>query len=226
MTSLVTSISGMTLKGFQEKKLGPRLTSIQMNWHDITGTSRTVFHARSQRKELDKFQTAGNILHTNKSRSHTAFLLTKFNMQTFLPLPSFKKSAEVLDYKRLGNQRNEAKTVYNIITKKITGGAWKGHPCTLMWAPYPHALALYFNEICKAWESRGYINNIARLPVDQNLLKFPPWMGHHDFHSSHRAALLYKDFEWYSQFGWCEQPQLHYLWPVYDEALAFKLAWR
>jgi hypothetical protein len=50
-------------------------------------------------------------------------------------------------------------------------------------------------------------------------------MGHHDFHSSHRAALLYKDFEWYSQFGWCEQPQLHYLWPIYDEALTFKLAW-
>lgn len=150
---------------------------------------------------------------------------TTLTMQTFLPLPSFKKSAEVLDYKRLGNQRNEAKLCYEIITHKRVGGRWKGHPCVKMWAPYPNALALYFNEICKAWENSGYINNIARLPINQNTLKFPPWLGHPDFHSSHRAALLYKNYEWYSQFGWCEQPELKYLWPIYDEALTFKLMW-
>ncbi len=32
--------------------------------------------------------------------------------------------------------------------------------------------------------------------------------------SNHRAALLYKDPEYYSQFGWTEEPALEYHWPV------------
>lgn len=143
-------------------------------------------------------------------------------MQTFLPLPSFQKSAEVLDYQRLGNQRNEAMLCYRIITRKMPGGRWKGHPCLKMWAPYPQALACYFNEICIEWENRGYTNNMPRLSVDLNKLKFPPWLGHKEFHSSHRAALLFKLPEWYRRFDWCEHPRIHYLWPIYDEEFVFR----
>lgn len=141
-------------------------------------------------------------------------------MQTFLPYKSFVESAKALDYRRLGKQRVEAMTMW----KTICGHheAWKFHPCTKMWGPYPDALALYFNTICAEWESRDYINNMKRIAVDHNKLKYPPWLGHEDFHRSHRAALLYKDFEYYSQFGWIEKPQIKYLWPVYDERLAFK----
>jgi hypothetical protein len=141
-------------------------------------------------------------------------------MQTFLPYPSFRDSAASLDYKRLGNQRNEAMVIW----KTIHGhhDAWKHHPCSRMWGPYPDALADYFNAICREWESRGYTNNLKRLQIDQNRLKYPPWLGHVDFHASHRAALLYKDREHYSQFGWIEKPSLKYLWPIQDEALAFK----
>jgi hypothetical protein len=49
----------------------------------------------------------------------------------------------------------------------------------------------------------------------------PPWLGNESLHSSHRAALLYKDYSWYSKFGWSEQPavpdkkgRLPYYWPI------------
>ena len=37
-------------------------------------------------------------------------------MQTFLPYKSFTKSAQVLDYKRLGKQRVEAMQIFNALT--------------------------------------------------------------------------------------------------------------
>lgn len=142
-------------------------------------------------------------------------------MQTFLPLPSFQQSAQVLDTKRLGNQRNEALVVYRTIHNPHAK-AWKHHPCTRMWSAYSDALAMYYNEILNEWINRGFKNHMDFLPVHQNSLKFPQWIGNQDFHSSHRAALLYKEPRWYKQFGWTERPQLRYVWPIHDEQSTFK----
>ncbi len=141
-------------------------------------------------------------------------------MQTFLPLPSFRKSAQVLDYQRLGNQRNEALTVYRTI-RNPHARAWRHHPCTRMWSLYSEALAMYYNEILEEWESRGFKNQMQKLPINQNELKFPPWLGNVAYHSSHRAALLFKDPKWYAQFGWIEVPKIQYLWPIEDEKSTF-----
>jgi hypothetical protein len=54
-------------------------------------------------------------------------------MQTFLPSTSFIQSAKCLDYKRLGKQRVEAKTIINILEGKTTSNAWRNHPATKMW---------------------------------------------------------------------------------------------
>ena len=43
-------------------------------------------------------------------------------------------------------------------------------------------------------------------------IKFPHWLGDVRFHSSHRANLLRKDYEYYSQFGWTENPKSPYVW--------------
>ena len=144
-------------------------------------------------------------------------------MQTFLPLPSFQQSAKVLDYRRLGNQRNEALVIYRTI-KNPHAMAWKNHPCTVMWRPYSEALALYHNEIITEWIRRGYNNRMPLLPIQQTKLRFPPWLGNTDFHSSHRSALLFKDLNWYSQFGWIEQPRIAYIWPVIHEDSPFTTA--
>ena len=49
-------------------------------------------------------------------------------MQTFLPYADFKKSAQCLDYKRLGKQRVEAFQVYKIVSGQRTTGGWINHP--------------------------------------------------------------------------------------------------
>ena len=71
-------------------------------------------------------------------------------MQTFLPYSCFKKTATVLDYKRLGKQRVEARQIMDIIENKMTkkGVPYKrfiNHPVVLMWTDYLPCLKKYSN---------------------------------------------------------------------------------
>ena len=132
-------------------------------------------------------------------------------MQTFLPYPDFIETAKCLDNKRLGKQRVEAMTLVKAITE---GNGWSNHPTAKMWKGYENALQLYFNFIVYEWTDRGYLNTLPLFDRDNTTLKFPCWFGNEAFHSSHRAALLAKDYKWYSQFGWREEPQIDYVWPV------------
>lgn len=139
----------------------------------------------------------------------------EFVMQTFLPYPSFKESAKVLDRARLGKQRVEAK---QILLALANGGGWSHHPATKMWRGYEFALAKYGEAICKEWIGRGYKDSL--LPFFQSprpdffdWLK-PPWIGNEEFHASHRSNLLRKMPEHYGQFGWKEPDDLPYVWPT------------
>jgi len=137
-------------------------------------------------------------------------------MQVFLPYPDFEKSVWCLDPKRLGNQ------IYRECLTIIRGG-WPNHPVAKMWHGYECALARYalfgLAELSK--RERHYPHHIATFSEYlNNDSRMPPWLGDLAFHASHRAALLYKDWNWYNQFGWQEQPalpdakgKLPYVWP-------------
>ena len=131
-------------------------------------------------------------------------------MQTFLPYPDFQKTAETLDYRRLGKQRLEAKQILNAMT---TGGGWSHHPATLMWKGYEPALMAYYNGVVREWIARGYRNTMPFMELTGEIV-YPPWFGREDFHSVHRAALLAKDYGFYSKYGWSEDPGIAYIWPV------------
>ena len=139
-------------------------------------------------------------------------------MQTFLPYPDFKQSAQVLDWKRLGKQRVEGMQLLKAITgeKKLDGNSYKGwvnHPATEMWSLYPDVLKIYTNEMINEWIRRGYKNNMDIYEVPQTFI-LPVWLGNKSFHASHRSNLLRKDFDYYSQYGWAEGRDLPYVWPV------------
>jgi len=141
-------------------------------------------------------------------------------MQTFLPYPDFEKTVKCLDYRRLGKQRCEAMQIHNIITGKAKPNkngkiAWSSHPCVLMWIGYENALATYHNFCIYEWIERGYNNNM-KIILYEDKMELPPWFGDNNFHSSHRQTLLFKNFEWYSQFGWKEIPKYEYIWPTKD----------
>ncbi len=139
-------------------------------------------------------------------------------MQTFLPYPSFAQSAQCLDRLRLNKQRSECLTMLR--TNLGLSSAWKNHPCTKQWRGFELSLSLYTWEIIKEWKKRGYcdsceeklLNLIPRREFLDNSVPEPPWLGNHYFHSSHRAALLHKNFGHYSKFGWTEEPKLDYFW--------------
>lgn len=134
-------------------------------------------------------------------------------MQTFLPLPDFKKSFECLDYKRLGKQRVEAQTILKALKFK-TG--WSNHPAVLMWEGYENALKLYFNLCLDEWIKRGYNNTMEKFKLEGEII-YPPWFGKEKFHASHRSNLLRKDFEFYNKYGWIEPTDLPYFWPTKEK---------
>jgi hypothetical protein len=139
-------------------------------------------------------------------------------MQTFLPYPSFRQSASVLDRQRLGKQRVEGYQILRTLLGLSTG--WQNHPAVQMWRGYEWALRDYVSFICKEWKARGYKDTIEQkideleIPMLEVNLADPPWLGNPAFHASHRSNLLRKAPEHYSKFGWTEGPDLEYVWPV------------
>lgn len=139
-------------------------------------------------------------------------------MQTFLPYPSFTRSARALDYRRLGKQRIEAKQILNAITNKRAKG-WRTHPAALMWKGHEYQLACYGIAMCIEWRRRGYVDNqlafFNRFKKRRRWnTKFPAWLGSRQFHRAHKSNLLRKDRKYYKRHGWNVSSRLPYVWPV------------
>jgi hypothetical protein len=120
-------------------------------------------------------------------------------MQTFLPHRMFCQSAKMLDYRRLGKQRVEAKQILNALDPEYNKKGWKSHPAVLMWKGYEEALKYYANCMIREWIDRGYNNTMELYEVDSKQYELPPWIGNKEFHKSHRINLLRKDTEFYSE---------------------------
>ena len=152
-------------------------------------------------------------------------------MQTFVPYPSFAKSAAALDDRRLGKQRVEAMQIIRALTREKYG--WKHHPAVLMWKGYEEALGSYAIAVCKEWCRRGFRDScevqivadlraagIARPRTEAQLKRakaLPPWWGNDAMHRSHRSSLLKKDPEFYRPQFPDDPDDLEYVWPTRDE---------
>lgn len=144
-------------------------------------------------------------------------------MQTFLPYEDFGASARALDSKRLGKQRSEClgilKACYNWKVIPDSKFPWKNHPAVLQWVNHERWLIGYTEYIVNEWQNRGYKDNgtIYKAHLFEGTFKDsikPSWLGYEPYHASHRAALLAKNFEWYKQFKWKEEPKIEYVWPI------------
>jgi len=142
-------------------------------------------------------------------------------MQTFLPYKGFRLSAQTLDYRRLGKQRVEAYQILNVILERTDTKGWRNHPITKMWVGYENALKLYFNICVDEWIKRGYNNNMLLEEITGDVV-YPHWLGNDLIHSSHRANLLRKDKEFYSQYMWIEDSSNPYCWYDTDKRQWYK----
>ena len=144
-------------------------------------------------------------------------------MQTFLPYPSFARSAAVLDDRRLGKQRVEVLQILRAL--HLEGYGWAHHPAVLMWRGHTRALVAYGLAVVVEWTTRGFGDttrgNIVeftrprpavpadRLPAGE----LPPWLGRRTLHRSHQAALVRKDPAAYGAAFPAVDPALAYVWP-------------
>ncbi|MDH6223451.1 MULTISPECIES: MSMEG_6728 family protein [Streptomyces] len=153
-------------------------------------------------------------------------------MQTFLPYADFRRSALVLDRRRLGKQRVEALQVFRALT--VPGYGWRHHPAVRMWTGYEEALVRYGLEVCRVWQEQGRPDTCAAsLTAEYAAFRpeatdvraqealaaaseLPPWLGDRAFHLSHRSALLRKDPEAYGECFSGVPDDIPYVWPGSD----------
>lgn len=112
-------------------------------------------------------------------------------MNTFLPYPDYQRSAQVLDYRRLGKQRVEPKQVLAALRQGpkilyspsskiflwksnpspdhvdlglvvVRSTPWYNHPCTRMWAGHERSLCEYALAMIREWKRRGYCDNLEQ----------------------------------------------------------------
>jgi hypothetical protein len=163
-------------------------------------------------------------------------------MQTFMPIAStdFSDIAKVLDNKRLNKQALEGwQIMMNLLQLDPQGEhrvskGWSNHPAVKMWKGHEQSLYDYIVAMTDEWILRGYKTTIKDKASEtlkvatlhglvSNITKPPTWITESQVYKevakSHRLALLTKDYEWYSQFGWDEDsgkaPESYdYVWPV------------
>jgi hypothetical protein len=163
-------------------------------------------------------------------------------MQTFVPVTSsFEDIARTLDRARLNKQALEGWQILMTLLELDPQGnhrspkGWVNHPAVKMWRGHEMALYIYIQAMVDEWKRRGYKSTIGdkaketiKIAITNGLLSgsvsSPPiWISNTELFkevaSSHRSALLVKDYKWYSQFGWDEDPghqpeSYEYVWPV------------
>lgn len=147
-------------------------------------------------------------------------------MQTFLPYKDFYQSARALDDKTLDKQRVDTMQIMSALMKlrfhtNTANIPWAQHSATKMWRDYEHALLIYQEAICNEWVRRGnrdgMLDKTADLLLGQpgfQMIGDPPWLGLKRLHSSHRANLLYINYDYYQKFNWKENSQEWVWWPV------------
>ena len=148
-------------------------------------------------------------------------------MQTFLPYADYSATAAVLDNQRLNKQALEAWQIMMTLLALDPAGnyrepkGWRNHPAVKLWRGHESALLDYTGAMVTEWVSRGYKSTIydkAQATYEVAMLRGlvndnqpaaqPEWAYDPTFidrfTSSHRTALLAKNYDWYKQFGWPE----------------------
>lgn len=154
-------------------------------------------------------------------------------MQTFLPYPSYRKSASVLDDRRLNKQIVECEQIIKALENPDYG--WQHHPAVNMWRGKYANLVKYGVAMYDEWQRRfddgerggkrdhksgeRITRRYRDLAPFADSLKPPSWLGNEALHRSHRSCLLAKDEQYYRRF-WPELKAAHkvdghwpYVWP-------------
>lgn len=142
--------------------------------------------------------------------------------QLKLPHPDLTMTAKCLTNRELNKQITEAKQIY---TANRYGWGRQGNPHPYeMCKGYDEFVAYYIVCMYKEWQTRlvqgkrggvlkhksgeFILDEIDSGRIDLSDMDYPHWYNNSAIFSSHRSALLYKNYEHYKQFGWSESPAI------------------
>lgn len=144
-------------------------------------------------------------------------------MQTFLPYPSIYDSTKCLDKRRQFKQVVEAGQILDALKIRKEGtprtpGVQRiiSHPASMAFYGYEDALTEYYNIF---WQYAVDVHKVKMKKmglrkVSSQKIEWPKWWAFPAYHANHRARLLEKKPEHYSQFGWTELPTMVNYYPV------------
>ena len=148
--------------------------------------------------------------------------------QTFLPYPNFKKTARVLDNKRLNSTINEGYEAYCYNLGNPSNRPLRhphGHCVNRLWKGYEHTLRRYLTTLKKEAISRGLkpMNTEWFISLEPEHNKQPPWLGINIFHTLYKRHLLYKDPLYYTKYFKRQYPTLGYIAPSKENPTQYKV---
>jgi hypothetical protein len=157
-------------------------------------------------------------------------------MQTFLPYADFRRSAEVLDNKRLNKQILEGYQILKVLHNPDPRAAWRNHPAVKMWNNHQDALYNYIANMVLEARGRGIKTDKNEANLIELHSKYamnwesgmPKWYEDsavlNRLTESHRANLYRKDPEFYVDFMYdnanpcCDKCQ--YYWITHQERIS------
>lgn len=135
-----------------------------------------------------------------------------------MPFADFEKTFYILDYKRLGKQRQETLQILKAMLGIVKH--YKSQSAARAWKGCERGLCEYGIKCCNMWRRRGYQDNtqvifeeILKEHLKDRSIVYPRWIGYEPFHSNQRAILLGKNYLWYNSFNWSESPTDIYEFP-------------
>lgn len=168
-------------------------------------------------------------------------------MQTFITDKYASSIAQTLDNKRLHKQALEAWQILMVLCEVDPDGnerkpkGWVNHPAVKMWRGSEYYLYYYACNMVDEWVSRGYKSTLKEKLFKTLMaaekkgiielgvgIKEPSWWLDSEVMdkviSSHRRALLVKNYEWYHNFEWKEDTEFYpetyeYVWPEPDNSI-------
>ena len=142
-------------------------------------------------------------------------------MQTFLTTfdPNDRLGSYITTFTQLDPKRRNNQVCREGIT--LLRGKWPNHPAAKLWAPYREELAVYLLAGLVVLYAQSRSSKYLDRPWASEILdaakhaaatgasgrRYPPVFDNPRFCAGHRAALLAKDPDWYSRFGWTETPE-------------------
>jgi Pyrimidine dimer DNA glycosylase len=119
-------------------------------------------------------------------------------VNTFIISNDPRQTFKILDMRRLGKQRLEARTIIQILEGTSKGRGYANHPITKMWTGYVDGLKFYFNCCIDEWAGRGYKNTMEKYELPSETPPLPWWFFNEQVHEAMKASLLRKDEKYYS----------------------------